>query len=365
MEISRNILLTPGPATTSNSVKMAQVVPDICPREKEFAEVMQYVANNVTKIAGNPKKYTTILLGGSGTAAVDATINSVVPFDKKILIINNGAYGERMVQIAQAYSIQVVELKSAWEKPPELAEIEKILDSDSEIACIALVHHETTTGLLNPAKEIGALAKAKGKTFLLDAISSFAGLVIDMEEFQIDFMMASSNKCLQGMAGCSFVICQNEALQKTMDYPKRSFYLNLYQQYDFFLKTGQMRFTPPVQCLYALKKAIEEFWLEGLEKRQARYEENWETLVKGMEKLGFSKLLPNKWESKILVTYLYPREDFPFEKMHDLLYEKGFTIYPGKIGNKATFRLAGLGDVYKKDMEAFLQTFESIQRELQ
>jgi 2-aminoethylphosphonate-pyruvate transaminase len=362
LSVKRSILLNPGPATTTNTVKYSQIVPDICPREKEFGDVMKYINNNLVKIAGGDlENHTCVLFGGSGTAAMDATINSVVPPGKKILVINNGAYGKRIAKIARAYRIGCVELKFEWDSLPDLKIIESQLQNDPEISCVAMVHHETTTGLLNPVKEIGILVKTFGKTFIVDTISSFAGVPINIKEYNINFMMSTSNKCIQGMAGVSFIICDKQELEKIKNYPRRSFYLSLYDQYNYFLDNYQMRFTPPVQTLYALKRAIEELLEEGYENRISRYTRNWQILREGVIKLGFKILTEEEEESRILITLLYPENShFNFDLLHDKLYEEGFTIYPGKIGKKETFRLSIMGDLNEKDMRDFLSNFEEV-----
>lgn len=359
--VKRNILLNPGPATTTDSVKMAQVVPDICPREKEFGELIRSISQDLTKIAGGDENYTTVLFGGSGTAAMDATINSVVPPGKKILIVNNGAYGERMVKIANAYQIESIELKFDWETLPDLDTIETALQKDGEIAVVSMVHHETTTGLLNPIKAVGKLAKTYGKVFIVDTISSFAGIPFTIKDCQIDFMMSTSNKCLQGMAGICFVICNQQELDKIESYPPRSFYLSLYDQYAYFKRNLQTRFTPPVQIMYALRQAIDELLLEGLENRYQRYTKNWHILREGMQQLGFNILTQPEQESHILITILYPESpNFDFDRLHDQLYAKGFTIYPGKVGKKNTFRLANMGAIDNRDIENFLATLKQL-----
>ncbi len=365
MEIKRNILLNPGPATTTDTVKYAQVVPDICPREKEFGLLIESVCRDIVKIArGDEENYVCILFGGSGTAGMDAVINSVTPPGKKILIINNGAYGKRMVEIAKAYSIAPVELTCDQATLPKVEDVESALRNDPEIACIAMVHHETTTGLLNPVREIGEIAKQYDKVFIVDAISSFAGIPADIKEHNIDFMMSTSNKCIQGMAGVCFVICSRHELEKLKDYPKRSFYLDLHSQYDFFLKTGQMQFTPPVQTIYALRRAIDEFLQEGAENRYERYRKSWETLRNGITEMGFRILTNPAEESNLLITILYPEDpDFDFETVHDRLFEKGFTIYPGKVGKLKSFRLAVLGAVDHHDINNFLCELKNILKE--
>jgi len=365
MKIKRNILLNPGPTTTTDTVKMAQVVPDICPREKEFREVMAFVSEHLKKIAGGDENYICVLFAGSGTAGMDSVINSVVALGKKILIINNGAYGERMVKIAKAYSVNYAELKFEWGDLLDLKKVEEELKNDKEIACVSMVHHETTTGMLNPVKEVGEIAKKYNCVFIVDTISSFAGIPFDIKDYKIDFMMSTSNKCIQGMAGVCFVICKKDELEKIKDYPKRSFYLNLYDQYNYFKEKYEVQFTPPVQVIYALKQAIIEFEKEGAENRHKRYLESWQKLVRGMEDLGFERLLKDEEESHILTTFLDPDDaNYDFNKMHDLLYEKGFTIYPGKIGKKGTFRLANMGTIDFRDIEAFLKALKDVMDEM-
>lgn len=353
--IKRNILLNPGPATTTDSVKYAQVLPDICPREKEFGEIMRQITKDLVKIAKGDQNYRSILFAGSGTSVMDACISSVVPPNKEIAVINNGAYGERMAKIAKAYQIPCVELFFEWDKILDLKKIAKALENDKDIACLAMVHHETTTGMVNPVKEVGDIVKENNCVFVVDTISSFAGVPIDMKDYKIDFMMSTSNKCIQGMAGLAFVICRKDELEKTKNYPKRSFYLNLYQQYDYFEKKRQMQFTAPVQTTYALRQAIKEYFEEGAENRYKRYTNNWKILRKGLQEMGFRFLLKEKEESHILTTILEPKNpSFSFEELHDLLYERGFTIYPGKIGKRDTFRLANMGAIDYRDIERFL-----------
>jgi 2-aminoethylphosphonate aminotransferase len=355
-KVHRNILLNPGPATTSDSVKRALVVPDICPREKEFCEIVQEIRSDLVKIAQGDQSYTCILFAGSGTSVMDAAINSVVPPGKKIAIINNGAYGERLVKIAKAYNLDYVEIKYEAGTKINISEIAAILKNDRQIACLAMIHHETTTGLLNPIKEIGRIVKENGAVFIVDTISSFAGIPIDIRDCQIDFMMSTSNKCIQGIAGIAFIICKKSELDKLKDYPPRSFYLNLYNQYQYFEKTGQSQFTPPVQILYALKQAIKEYFKEGGENRFQRYTENWKVLREGLLDLGFKLFHEADDESHILLTVYDPElPNYHFEAMHDYLYERGFTIYPGKIGNKNTFRLANMGAINAKDIRKFLK----------
>lgn len=352
----RKILLTPGPITTTDSVKRAMIVPDICPREEEFGDILKKISKDLIRIVHGGKGYVSVLFCGSGTAVMDACINSVVPPAKKIVVINNGAYGERMVKIAKAHRIPCVEIPFKWDKPLDLEKIKKTLKQNPDIACLAVVHHETTTGMLNPIKAIGDIAEKSKCVFLVDAVSSFAGVPIDVKECKIDFMFSVSNKCIQGMPGIAFVICKKERLQAIKDYPPRSFYLNLFQQHDYFTATNQMQFTPPVQVIYALRQAIREYFKEKGKKRYNRYTTNWQVLREGLEKMGFKFLLKKEEESHILTTVFEPKDPkYDFKKLHDLLYKQGFTIYPGKLHKQDTFRLANIGDIRVKDISRFLK----------
>ncbi len=261
MEIRRNILLNPGPATTSDTVKLAQIVPDICPREKEFGSIMEFISRELTEFVGSNEKYTTILFGGSGTAAVEAILSSVVD-NKTILIINNGAYGKRMCEIAEIYNLNYIEFKSSPIETINLKELEEVIKKNNEeskinncgaISHLAVVHHETTTGILNDIELLGEICKKYSIEMIVDAMSSFAGIPIDMDKMNIKYLASSSNKCIQGMAGISFVVADKKALNNTQNIKPRNLYLNIYKQYSYFKDNYQMRFTPPVQILYAFK----------------------------------------------------------------------------------------------------------------
>ena len=355
--IKRNILLNPGPATTTDTVKFAQVVPDICPREKEFGDLMQYVSEELTSIVANKKKYTTILFGGSGTAVVEATISSVVPHNKKILIINNGAYGKRICQIAQAYGIDFIEFISSPIKPINLKELKNVIKDNKDISHLAAIHNETTTGLLNNLGDLGKIAKKFNLEFIVDAMSSYAAIPIDMKKENIHYLLASSNKNIQGMAGIGFVIAKVKSIESLKNIKPRNFYLNLFAQYENFIKIHQMRFTPPVQTLYALKQAIIETKEEGVKKRYKRYSKSWKVLTKTLKELNIKYLVEDKYHSKI-ITSIYLPEHIEFNEMHDYFYTLGFTIYPGKVEGFNTFRIANIGEINFSDMKLFVKLFK-------
>ena len=349
------ILLNPGPANTSAAVKAAMTRPDICPREREFGEVMLKVRDGLTRVVHSGQSHTSVLFGGSGTAAVEAAIASAVPLDGRLLVVDNGAYGARIAQIAAAYGIDHQLLSFGVGALPRIEAIATALDS-SRFTQLAIVHHETSTGLLNPVEEVGALCRARGVELIVDAMSSYAGLAIDIEAMGADFLVSSSNKCIQGMAGLSFVICRRTRVEAMQPIPGRSLYLSMGPQHRFFEGHGQMRFTPPVQVVYALEQAIEEFYQEdGGRGRYRRYRENWEALDSGVRALGLRRLHDESVLSRILTAYIEPTHpNYRFDELHDRLYRKGFTIYPGKGAAQATFRLANMGDVQPSDMRDFV-----------
>jgi 2-aminoethylphosphonate-pyruvate transaminase len=357
-QVTRKILLNPGPATTSDSVKQALVVEDICPREKDFGKLLDSIKEDLVKIVHGEEEYIAALFTASGTGGLEAAITSAVPKGKKILVIDNGAYGARMVNIATTFGIEVVVYKLKYGDYPDVKMIEDLISKDGEISHLAVVHHETTTGMLNPVQEICDLSARLGVEVIVDCMSSYAGIPIDVKQWRAGYVISSSNKCIQGMPGMVFVIFKKSLLPLIQN-QKRSFYFDLHSQYTGFQKTGQMQFTPPVQVAYALRQAIDEYFIEGELNRWGRYKENWEVLHNGLKRLGFEFLLPLNYQSQILLAIIEPKHSgYDFDSMHDYLYQRGFTIYPGKGAKEATFRLSILGDLTKEDIKAFLRELE-------
>jgi 2-aminoethylphosphonate aminotransferase len=354
-EVTRKILLNPGPATTTNSVKYAMVVEDICPREKDFGRLLDGIKDDLVKVVHGERDYVAALFTASGTGGLEAAITSAVPKGKKLLVVDNGAYGERMANIAKTFGIDVVHYKLGYGDYPDLATIDDLLNKNPETSHLAVVHHETTTGMLNPVQEICDLCRRYKVEVIVDSMSSYGGIPIDITKWGAGFLISSSNKCIQGMPGMVFVIFKKSLLPDIQG-QKRSFYFDLYSQYTGFQKTGQMQYTPPVQVAYALRQAIDEYFEEGETNRWKRYRESWQTLYEGLRQLGFQFLLPREHESQILLAIVEPNHPgYNFDNMHDYLYQRGFTVYPGKGAKEATFRLSILGDLSKKDIEAFLE----------
>lgn len=362
MKIERKILLNPGPATTTDTVKLAQVVSDICPREKEFARMMKLLRADLIKVAhGDPSKHTAILFCGSGTINIDICLNSLLPANKKVLVVNNGAYSTRAAEVCQYYSLPHIDLKFSVYERPDLAAVEKALQESPDIAMVYTTHHETGTGLLNPIREIGELAHKHNAIFVVDTTSSLGMIPFDIEKDNVDFCMASAQKGLQAMTGLSFIIGNEKLIKASKDYPKRSYYCNLYLQYEYFEKTGEMHFTPPVQTVYATRQALDEYFAVGEEAKFARHKRVFETIHAGIKKLGLKDVINREWQSGLVVSVQYPDDPkWDFEKVHDYCYEHGFTIYPGKISTTNTFRLCALGEIDVEDVERFFEVIKEV-----
>ena len=358
--VKRNVLLNPGPSTTTDTVKFAQIVPDICPREAEFGGLMKGLRDDLVRIVhGDTEKYTSVLFCGSGTINIDVCLNSLLPEGKKILVINNGAYSTRAVEVCQYYGLEHIDLRFPLDQRPDLDEVERVLKENSDIALVHTTHNETGTGILNPIREIGALAHKYGAIFTVDTTSTYAMRPIDVERDNIDFCMASAQKGLMAFTGLSFIVGNRSIIEKSAEYPKRSYYCNLFMQYDFFERTGEMHFTPPVQTIYATIRALEEYWAEGEEAKWARHTRVFNAIHDGLDEMGFKDVIKREEQAGLVVSVIYPDDpNWSFEKIHDYCYERGFTIYPGKISTTNTFRLCALGAIDEGDIKDFFAVFK-------
>lgn len=365
MNIERKVLLNPGPATTTDSVKLAQIVPDICPREKEFVQIMKEVEAGLLKIVhADPAKYSAVLFCGSGTINMDICLNSLLPAEKKILVINNGAYSSRGAEICEYYHLPYINMKLPIDRQPDLAQVEEMLKSNPDIALVYTTHHETGTGLLNPIREIGALVHKYGGVFVVDTTSTYAMRPIDIEKENVDFLMASAQKGIMAMTGLSFIIGNTEEIEKSKNYPTRSYYCNLYMQYHFLKENGEMHFTPPVQTIYSARQALIEYFEEGELSKWERHCKVFEAIKEGLNKLGFQLFIEEGLESGLVAAAMYPDDaNWDFTKIHDYCYERGFTIYPGKVEKRGMFRLCALGAITDQDIRDFFVVFEEALRE--
>lgn len=359
--VKRNVLLNPGPSTTTDTVKFAQIVPDICPREAEFGGLMKQLREDLVRIVhGDLEKYTSVLFCGSGTINIDVCINSLLPENKKVLIVNNGAYSSRAAEVCEYYNLPHINLRFPVDQRPDLAVIEKTLAENPDIALVHTTHNETGTGILNPIREIGALAHKYGAVFTVDTTSTYAMRPIDIEKDNIDFCMASAQKGLMAFTGLSFVVGNRKIIEKSAEYPKRSYYCNLFLQYDYFERTGEMHFTTPVQTIYAAIQALKEYRAEGEQAKWERHTRVFNTIHDGLDRLGFRDVIKREEQAGLVVSALYPDDPaWSFERVHDYCYERGFTIYPGKISNANTFRLCALGAIDENDIKDFFAVFRS------
>jgi 2-aminoethylphosphonate-pyruvate transaminase len=354
------LLFTPGPLTTSPAVKRA-MLRDLGSRDQKFAEVVRTVRCGLLAVAGVSREqgYEAVLMQGSGTFGVEAVLTCAAPSGGKWLIVSNGAYGERMARICQVHRIAHAVLRCPEDTRPDLAALDQALAADPTITGVAAVHCETTTGILNPAEEIGRVAKRHSKTYALDSMSAFGGVEFDLPASAADFLVSSSNKCLEGVPGLSFCLCRRDALLATAGWA-RTLSLDLLDQWRALEQTGQFRFTPPTHVVLALAQAIAELAAEGgVCGRAARYRANQAALLAGMRALGFVEYLAPELQSPLITSFHYPADErFDFPTFSDRLNDLGFVIYPGKVSHADCFRIGTIGRIFPEDIRDLLQAIE-------
>ena len=362
------ILFTPGPLTTTRTVKEAMLI-DIGSWDRDCVELVRDIRGKLSSLARGPADLTVTLFQGSGSYAVEAVLGSALPPGAKLLVLENGAYGKRMVLTAAALKIPAVVLEDPEDRPHDPRAVGAALDADPAITHVACVHCETTSGVLNPIREIGLEVGRRGRRFLVDAISSFAaypsgpGQPIDFEAGPIDHLVSTANKCLEGVPGIAFVISRREAVQEA-EGRARSLCLDLHGQWSNLEKSGQFRYTPPTHVLLALAQALVELKAEGgVEARCRRYRENHRILLAGMRELGFRPYVPEEFQSHVITTFHYPHPQFDFRAFYDRLHARGFIIYPGKLTSADTFRIATIGSIGGGEVRALLAAIGDLVRE--
>jgi 2-aminoethylphosphonate-pyruvate transaminase len=349
------LLLTPGPLTTSRTVKSV-MMRDFCTWDDDYNSIVQEIRAELVRLAGDSSgELTAVLMQGSGTFAVEATIGTAVPRDGRLLVVDNGAYGARMAQISERLGIAHTVIALPETEPADLRRIEAALEGDPRITHVAMVHCETTTGMLNPASEAGALAHRYGKAFILDAMSSFGGIPMTMDGVAADWLISSANKCIQGVPGFGFVVARRDAIETTKG-RARSFSLDLYDQWrEMEDRGGKWRFTSPTHTVRAFAQALQELREEGgVHARHARYTENARRLVAGYERIGFKPLLPAGLRSPIITSFIYPEPGFSFDAFYAAMKWRKFVLYPGKISQAETFRVGTIGHVFPADIDALV-----------
>ena len=359
------LLLTPGPLTTTRTVREA-MMEEYSTWDVDYNNIVESIRNSLVRLAVrddvNFDSFTSVLMPGSGTFSVESVVGSVIPPGGKLLVLNNGAYGARVATISRMLGIETVELSQVETELTNLNELEKILMEDSAISHVAMVHCETTTGMLNPAEAIGEIVRRLGRIYILDAMSSFGGIPISMESTGAHYLISSANKCVQGVPGFGFVIADRDQLESTKGLA-RSHSLDLYEQWrEMESKGGKWRFTSPTHVVNAFACALEELDAEGgVEARHNRYLNNHKTLVEGMRSIGFKTLINDEFQSPIITSFHCPDlAAFDFQNFYDALKERGFVIYPGKVSNADCFRIGTIGDIFKDDILELLKRIEEV-----
>ena len=358
------LLFTPGPLTTSLGVKQA-MLRDLGSRDLEFIEMVRSIRNKLLDVAGvTGRGYEAILVQGCGTMGIEAVVSSTVARDGKLLVAINGAYGRRIANMASMLGIETVSLELPERRPIELERIKDALDHHAGITHVAVVHCETSTGILNPVAVIGELVGGRGR-YIVDAMSSFGAVPLNMEEAGIDYLISSANKCLQGAPGFSFVIARRSALVETEGLA-RSLSFDLFAQWKGLEANGQFRFTPPTHALLAFHQALQEFEQEGgINARETRYRRNHEALVEGMRRMGFEEYLRPEDQSYIITSFRYPDyPNFNFQDFYNNLNARGFVIYPGKVSDADCFRIGTIGHLFERDIHRLLSAIRQTLAEM-
>lgn len=358
-------LFTPGPLTTSQTVKAA-MVRDLGSRDQEFIATVAAVRRRLVNLAGvTPDAYTAVLMQGSGTFAIESVIGSVIPPGGRLVVLVNGAYGERMVKIATRLGIDTIELCAPENSPVAIDALDDLLASDESVTHVAVVHCETTTGIINPVDEVGAIVARYGGVLIVDAMSSFGAYPIELAGWGIDFLISSSNKCIEGVPGFAFVLARTAALLTTAGYA-RSISLDLLAQFQGLEKDGQFRFTPPIQAILAFHQALVELEAEGgVVGRAARYRHNYELTVRGMVDLGFTVYLPEAHRGYIITAFFYPTDpNFSFHSFYTALSARGYVIYPGKLSHADCFRIGHIGRLDPTDVAGLISAVRDVLAEM-
>ena len=350
-QMSEKLLFTPGPLTTSSTVKQAALY-DFGSRDQAFIQIVSDVRERIVRLAlADPAQYTCVLMQGSGTFGIEAVIGTVIPSDGKLLVAVNGAYGRRMARIAQLLRIPVVECAGPENAPVDVTAVLKAVEADSAITHVATCHVETTSGVLNDIERLGSQLRDRGTTFIVDAMSSFGGIPIDVPRAGIDFLITSSNKCIEGIPGFSVIVARTDAL-RACEGNARSLALDLLDQYNYIESSGQFRFTPPTHAILAFRQALDELDAEGgVQGRNQRYRANHTLLCSEMARLGFKPFLDPAVRAPIITSFHYPTHpSFSFKIFYDELSERGLLIYPGKVSEAECFRIGNIGRLFEADI---------------
>ncbi|WP_367565356.1 2-aminoethylphosphonate--pyruvate transaminase [Lacrimispora sp.] len=345
-------LLTPGPLTTTETVKK-EMMTDHCTWDDDYKQITQWIRKKLLDLAGvDEKEYTAVLMQGSGTFGVESVITSVIGPEDYLLVAANGSYGLRISEIAGHAGIAHTVYETNFNQIPDADAIALMLEENPRITHVAMVHCETTSGILNDIEAVSKAVKTADRTMIVDAMSSFGGMEIPVAEWGIDFIISSANKCIHGVPGFSFIICRRDALEACKG-RARSLSLDLYDQWKYMDADGKWRYTSPTHVVLAFAKALRELEEEGgIKARHSRYSENNRLLIRGFKNLGFKPYVGSEHQSPIITTFFYPEpKDYDFQEMYRYIKERGYAIYPGKVTDAETFRVGNIGEIYPEDME--------------
>jgi 2-aminoethylphosphonate-pyruvate transaminase len=358
-------LLTPGPLTTSRNVKLAMLA-DWGSRDVEFRQLVADIRKRLLELANCDSRYECVIMQGSGTFAIEAALGSLCPvFRQKTLVIANGAYGDRAAQILKRLNRPFAKVDKGDSAAPTVGEIVEALEADADISHVWMIHCETTSGIVNPIIEIGLAVKQRGLTFMVDAMSSFGAIPIDMAGMDMDVMVSSSNKCIEGVPGFSYVLVKRGLLEASAGV-SHSVVLDLHEQWRGLQANGQFRFTPPTHALVAFHQALKEHEAQGgVAARGTRYARNADVLIDGMREMGFSTLLEDNMAGPIIQTFPTPRDpNFHFESFYEALRKRGFAIYPGKLTKRPSFRIGTIGQIDEIVIAAALAAIREVLGEM-
>jgi len=353
------ILLNPGPVNVSERVRQALLKPDICHRESEFNDLVEGIQHKLVQAFAPSGEYLPILLTGSGTAAVEAAITSCLPPGRRVLVVKNGVYSQRISDIANAHKMQNMDISREWDQRFETEPVQIALRQNKAIQVVAVVHHETSTGLINPVKEIGAITKKAGRILLVDGVSSLAGEELDFVSSNVGLIAGSSGQCIQGFPGVGFVLVRRDIMEQMVTYEQRSVYFHLPIYYTH-LEEGSIPFTPAVQLYYAFDEALNELLEEGVANRIARYRKMARLIRNRMRAIRTKFFLREPLWSSTLTAFTLPDGVF-YDHLHDRLRERGYVICAGQAQlAEKLFRVANMGALTEANVTGFLDAFEEV-----
>lgn len=357
------MLFAPGPVMTTERVKMAALVPDICHRRPVFEKLYSDIRNNLLKLFhGEKDEYTTVVVSGSGTSSNETVLSSVMDNNKKVLLISNGEFGDRLKNIISCYGIGLNLLEYKWAEYPNLTEIENELKIDKDVSLISMVHHETSTGMINPVHEVGELARHYNKMYHVDAISAIGGEDVNVRRDNIDFCTGVPNKALGGQTGVSFVCVRRANIRHIENIPRRNIYLNLQHHIREAEEHNQTPNTPSVTMFLTLNEALKVLFEEGIQKRIRRYQEDAAIIRKGLRELNLEFLLKDESVMSNTVTSVFLPVGIDVKNFINEMYNEGYVLYPGKgtLLKRNLFQVANMGEIFPEDCKELIRVLERV-----